>query len=106
MEGLVRSLGFAVSAFDSAEAFLNSPQLDATGCLITDVQMPGIDGLELQSRLRAAGRRLPIIFISAFPQQSARRRAEAAGALAFLEKPFDGSTMVKLLHQALDREPR
>ncbi|SEF10292.1 Response regulator receiver domain-containing protein [Rhizobiales bacterium GAS191] len=101
MEGLVRSLGFVACAFESAEDFLRSPRVDETSCLITDVQMPGMNGLELQSHLLAQGRRLPIIFITAFPEQSIRQRAQAAGALAFLEKPFDGETMVGLLHKAL-----
>jgi FixJ family two-component response regulator len=101
MEGLVRSLGFIACAFESAEDFLRSPRAEDTACLITDVQMPGMNGLELQSHLLAQGRRLPIIFITAFPEQSIRRRAQAAGAVAFLEKPFDGGTMVSLLHEAL-----
>jgi FixJ family two-component response regulator len=101
MEGLVRSLGFAAHTFRSAEDFLNSPRVDDTACLITDVQMPGMSGLELQSRLRARGSRMPIIFITAYPEHNTRRRAEAAGALAFLEKPSDSGIMAKFLNQAL-----
>jgi FixJ family two-component response regulator len=102
MAGLVRSLGFVACAYESAEDFLRSPQADETSCLITDVQMPGMNGLELQSHLLAQGRRLPIIFITAFPEPNIRKRAEAAGgALAFLEKPFDGGIIVSLLHEAL-----
>jgi FixJ family two-component response regulator len=101
MAGLVRSLGFVACAFESAEDFLRSPQGDDTACLITDVQMPGMNGLELQSHLLRQGRRLPIIFITAFPEPNLRARAEAAGALAFLEKPFDGGTIVGLLQGAL-----
>ncbi len=102
MEGLVRSLGFAACAFESAEDFLRSPRADDTSCLITDIQMPGMNGLELQDRLLAQGRRLPIIFITAYPEQSIRRRAEAAGAFAFLEKPFDGGTIASLLQLAVE----
>jgi FixJ family two-component response regulator len=87
--------------FESAEEFLRSPAADDTSCLVADVQMPGMNGLELQSHLLAQGRRLPIIFITAFPEQNARKRAQAAGALAFLDKPFDGGTMADLLSEAL-----
>jgi FixJ family two-component response regulator len=66
------------------------------------VQMPGMNGLELQSRLIAEGRRIPIIFITAFPDQSGRERALAAGALAYLEKPFAGETMTGLLRKAME----
>ncbi|MHB8883847.1 MAG: response regulator transcription factor [Methylovirgula sp.] len=104
MECLVRSVGFVACGFASAEAFLNSPQLDETACLITDVAMPGMDGLQLQSRLQASGHCVPTIFVTAFPKEIAKMRAEAAGALAFLEKPFDGDTIVKILRQALDCE--
>jgi FixJ family two-component response regulator len=101
MAGLVRSLGFVACAYESAEDFLRSPEAGDTSCIITDVQMPGMNGLELQSHLLAQGRRLPMIFITAFPEPNVRKRAEAAGALAFLEKPFDGGVIVSLLDKAL-----
>jgi FixJ family two-component response regulator len=102
MEDLVNALGLMAYAFDSAEAFLSSPQIDTTSCLIADIQMPGMNGLELQSELLAQGRdRLPIIFITAFPERGIRERAEAAGAFAFLEKPFDGNALVGFLRAAL-----
>ena len=88
MESLVRSLGFVAFAFESADDFLRVARVDDSACLITDVQMPGMSGLALQDRLIAQGRRIPIIFITAFPEETSRSRAEAAGALAFLEKPF------------------
>ena len=90
VECLVRSLGFVACGFESGEAFLNSPQIDETACLITDVAMPRMDGLQLQSRLRASGHCVPTIFFTAFPKEIAKARAKVAGALAFLEKPFDG----------------
>jgi FixJ family two-component response regulator len=90
-----------VCTFESAENFLRSPEAEQTSCVIADVQMPGMNGLELQSHLLAQGRRLPIIFMTAFPEQSIRKRAQAAGALAFLDKPFDGKTMADLLCKAL-----
>jgi len=101
MESLVRSQGLIAFAFESAEDFLRSPRVDDSACLVTDVQMPGMSGLDLQDRLIAQGNRVPIIFITAFPEQSIRSRAEAAGAFACLEKPFGGRTMLELLRQAL-----
>jgi FixJ family two-component response regulator len=75
MEALVNSIGFTACVFDAAEKFLRSSEIEDTSCLVTDVQMPGMNGLELQSRLIAEGRRIPIIFITAFPDQSGRERA-------------------------------
>ena len=97
----MRSVGFVAYVFESAEEFLSSLRVDDTSCVITDVQMPGMNGLQLQSELVARGRRMPIIFITAFPEQSARERALAAGAFAYVEKPFDGRAMTSLLHKAL-----
>jgi FixJ family two-component response regulator len=101
MQSLVRSLGLVAFAFESADDFLRSPRVDDSACLITDVQMPGMSGLDLQDRLIAQGSRIPIIFITAFPEQTIRSRAEAGGALACLEKPFRCGAMVELLRQAL-----
>jgi FixJ family two-component response regulator len=101
MEALMRSVGFVAFTFESAEEFLRSPRVDDSACLITDVQMPGMTGLDLQNRLIAQGSRIPIIFITAFPEQDIRSRAQAAGAIAFLEKPFDGETMTNWVRKAL-----
>jgi FixJ family two-component response regulator len=98
VQSLVRSLGFVAFAFESAEDFLRSPRVDDSSCLITDVQMPGMD---LQDRLIAQGTRIPTIFITAFPQQSIRSRVQASRALGLLEKPFAGMTMIELVGQAL-----
>ena len=106
MESLVRSLGFVAFAFESAEDFLRSPRVDDSACLITDVQMPGMSGLDLQDRLIAQGSRIPIIFITAFPEQTIRSRAEAGGALGCLEKPFGGKAMIELLRKALATQSR
>ena len=97
----VRSLGFAVRTFDSAEAFLASPDLAQTRCIVTDVQMPGMSGLDLQDRLRAAGKAIPAVFITAFPEEHLRTRAQTGGAIGFLAKPFDGQTLAKLLAAAI-----
>ena len=99
------SIGFVARVFDSAEAFLRSPRLEGTSCLITDVQMPGMSGLELQSQLISRGLHVPIIMITGFPEQGARERALAAGAVAYLEKPFDGGAMSSLLRGVLAEPP-
>ena len=101
MKSLLRSLGYSVSTFGSAVEFLNSEQLSNTSCLITDVQMPGLSGIELQDRLIARGHRIPIIFITAFSDENVRIRAMKAGALAFLTKPIDPHQLVDHLEKAL-----
>jgi FixJ family two-component response regulator len=98
---LVRSLGYVAFTFASADEFLRSPQLRDSSCVIADVQMPGMSGVDLQSFLRARGFRLPIIFITAFPEESVRARALDAGAVCFLTKPFDGATLIKYLEATL-----
>ncbi len=103
-ENLVRSLGFGVSTFASAEDFLRSPLLQTTSCVITDVHMPGMTGVELQTHLLAQGRDLPMIFITAFPEERTRERVRAAGAVGFLSKPFDGGAMIQCIDKALGRE--
>lgn len=100
---LVRSLGYVAYTFASPDEFLRSPQVDTTSCVIADIQMPGMSGVELQDLLRAQGRRLPVIFITAFPDENVRARALDAGAVCFLTKPFDGATLVKYLDAALDK---
>jgi FixJ family two-component response regulator len=101
MVSMVRSAGFAARAFASAEAFLQSPELDETACLISDVQMPGISGLELQSRLASQNRRTPIIMITAFPDARIQEKALKAGAVCFLRKPFEAETLFRCLGRAL-----
>jgi len=102
LKSLVTSLGLKAYAFASAEQFLQSPHLEDTTCLITDLQMPGLDGIELQQSLLAQGRRIPIIFVTAFPDERMRARAMEAGALGFLGKPFDSSTLVELIDKAVE----
>jgi predicted DNA-binding ribbon-helix-helix protein/CheY-like chemotaxis protein len=101
MKTLVRSLGYNASTFGSAEKFLNSEQIDDTSFLITDLQMPGLSGLDLQDRLIARGYRIPIIFITGFPDDTARARAMKAGALAFLTKPINEHHLIGHLEKAL-----
>jgi FixJ family two-component response regulator len=99
--GLVRSLGYDVSTFASAEEFLTSESLHETSCLITDLHMPGLSGIELQDRLIAQGHHLPIVFITAFPEESLRRRALEAGAICFLSKPYSDDRLIDCLDRAL-----
>jgi FixJ family two-component response regulator len=99
--GLVRSLGFTADAFASSEDFLQSDRINDTSCLITDVQMPGLSGVELQSLLVAQGRRTPIIFITAFPEERIRTRVLDAGAIGFLGKPFNEECLIDYLNRAL-----
>jgi FixJ family two-component response regulator len=103
--GLVRSLGFTALAFASADEFLRSPRLSDTSCVITDIQMPGMGGLELQSILIATGKNVPIIFITAFPDEKIRTRALNAGAVGFLSKPFEVSALVQCIDSALKTFP-
>ena len=99
---LLQSLGYDVATFESAEHFLESGRLVETSCLITDLQMPGLSGLELQSRLTAQGHAPPVIFITAFPEEKFRQRAMNAGARGFLSKPFTEATLIKCMESALN----
>ena len=98
---LVRSLGYHTSTFGSADKFLNSEQISDTSCLITDVQMPGLNGCDLQDRLIARGHRIPIIFITGYPDDTVRARAMNAGAVAFLSKPYHHDHLLGYLDKAL-----
>ena len=98
---LVRSLGYVAATFASAEEFLNSDRLIDTSCLISDVQMPGMSGVELHSRLTANGYRMPVILVTAFPEEKVRARALKAGAVAFLTKPFSDEKLITCLESAL-----
>jgi FixJ family two-component response regulator len=97
----IRSLGYAVVQFPSAEAFLKSDRLHETDCLISDVHMPGMNGVELQGKLSAQGYHLPIIFVTAFPEIKARAQALAAGAIGFLAKPFNDEMLIACLNEAI-----
>jgi FixJ family two-component response regulator len=103
-ESLIRSLGFAARTFDSAEAFLASGIVRKIACLITDVQMPGMSGLDLQDALIAQGQQMPIIFITAYPEERFQKRARANGAAGILVKPFDGQSLADCLMGALRKE--
>jgi FixJ family two-component response regulator len=100
-ESLLRAHGYTVNTFASAAEFLRSPQIDETCCVIADVQMPAMSGIELQTLLRKQGRSVPFIFITAFPEEPVRVRALGDGAIGFLAKPFDSLTLIKCVEAAL-----
>ena len=97
----MESAGYAVEIFGSAEQFLVSGTAQNAACLIVDVQLPGITGLELQDKLVGAGNRVPIVFVSAQGTQANREKAMSRGACGFLSKPFRGDDLVKLVRAAL-----
>ena len=100
-ESLVCSVGYSACTFASADEFLTSEQLSNTSCLITDLNMPGLSGLDLQDRLIARGHRIPIIFITGYPDDTVRARAMNAGAVAFLSKPYHHDHLLGYLDKAL-----
>ena len=101
IQRLLKSAGISVLSFDSAEAFLNSGQQQETGCLISDIRMPGMSGLELQSKLNADRCPIPTIFITAHGDEKMRMQAMRAGAVKFLTKPFDGEALLESVRAAL-----
>lgn len=100
---LIESFGFQATAFESAEKFLQSGQQHNTSCLILDVRMPAMNGLQLQSELAAAGYGIPVIFITGYDDKESRRRAMRAGAIAFLGKPFTDEQLLQTVRSALGR---
>jgi FixJ family two-component response regulator len=101
---LIESFSYRAAVFESAEIFLRSGQLHDTSCLIVDINMPGINGLQLQSQLVAEGCSIPIIFITAYGNTESRRQAMQAGAIAFLDKPFSDEQLLKSIRTALTLE--
>jgi FixJ family two-component response regulator len=101
LDDLIRSIGFRTQGFPSADAFLSSNQACDTACLILDVRMPGMNGLELQRQMVAANWRIPIIFITSHADDDARARALEAGAVAFLYKPFREEDLLTAINAAL-----
>ena len=99
----MESAGYAVESFDSAEEFLASGSARKAACLIVDIQLPGITGLELQERLAGADNRVPIVFVSARGTQANRQKAVSWGATGFLSKPFRRDDLVRLVEAATQR---
>jgi FixJ family two-component response regulator len=101
VHAILKSAGLSPRSFASAEEFLGFGKRSETACLIADIEMPGMNGLELQARLAEIGGQIPIIFITAYGNTRTRMRAMKAGALAFLEKPFDDEVLLERVRAAL-----
>jgi FixJ family two-component response regulator len=103
---LLRVLGYATASFSSAEDFLKSARVCDTACLITDVHLPGMSGMELQSRLNLDGYYTPVIFITAFPEEAIRARVLQDGAVCYLSKPLQEQTLLAFIDKALKDPPQ
>ena len=102
LQGMMKAVGFKTQAFSSAEDFLKSGQQSQTACLITDIRMPGMSGLDLQAKLNADNCKIPTIFITAHGDAKLRIQALRAGAVEFLAKPFDDEVLLESVRAALD----
>ena len=102
LQGLLKAVGLPAHAFASAEEFLSSGQQHKIGCLIADIRMPGISGLELQAKLNSENCRIPTIFITAHGDEKMRLQALRAGAVEFLAKPFDDEALLESIRVALE----
>jgi len=105
LQGLLKAVGLPAQAFASAEEFLQSGQQHLTACLIADIRMPGMSGLELQAQLNAEHCRIPIIFITAHGDTKMRMQALRAGAVEFLTKPFNDEALLESVQTALELSP-
>jgi len=103
VQRLLKSAGFSVQSFASAEDFLSSGQQSDTGCLITDIRMPGMSGLDLQAKLNSDHCPIPTIFITAHGDEKMRLQAMRGGAVKFLAKPFDGEILLRAVELALEQ---
>ena len=102
LQGLMKEAGFQAMTFASAEEFLNSGEQKGTACLIADIRMPGMSGLDLQSKLNRDRLRIPIIFITALGDEKLRMQALRAGAVEFLSKPLDDDALLDIVRAALN----
>jgi FixJ family two-component response regulator len=105
LENLITSVGLSVKVFSSAEAFLDSDARLQTDCAVLDLRLPGMNGLELQRKLAGNGRRIPAIIITAHGDEKAQADAVAAGAIAFLKKPFKEEVLLAAISSAISRKP-
>ncbi|HMG33098.1 MAG TPA: response regulator [Blastocatellia bacterium] len=101
LKDLMESAGLSAQCFGSAEAFLESDQSNQIACIVADIRMPGMSGLELQAKLKAEGSRIPMIFITAHDDAKLRMQATKAGAVEFLSKPFDDEVLLEKVRAAL-----
>jgi FixJ family two-component response regulator len=102
LQDLIESDGLSALCFGSAEQFLDSEARNRAACMITDIRMPGMSGLELQAKLKAERCRIPIIFITAHGDAEVRIHAMREGAVEFLSKPFDDAVLLEIVHTALE----
>lgn len=100
----MRCVGYSASGYESAEQFFESGAASTSDCIITDVHMPGLSGIELTERLRAAGQRVPVIMITARTEAGIEQKALASGAACFLRKPFEMDELIACIEDALSRE--
>ena len=103
LENLISSIGHDVTVFASAAAFLNSNALERTDCIVLDLRLPGMNGLELQQKLAAEGQRIPVVMITAHADDKTRAEAITAGAIAFIKKPFKEEVLLAAIESALKR---
>lgn len=106
LDNLLQSLGLTVATFASAEEFLASSVCSSAACLIADVQMSGMSGIDMQRHLVTCGNSVPVILMTAFPQDHVRRRAEADGAFGYFAKPFESRDLIDCLERALRRRTK
>jgi FixJ family two-component response regulator len=105
VERLLNAAGFRTFAYPSAETFLKSAERAEVACLIVDIHLPGLSGFELQQRLAGDGKPHPVIFITAHDEPDSQARAKAAGAVAFIQKPFQGHDLIAAIHRAFGAAP-
>lgn len=103
MQSVLESAGFEAETYASAEAFLDARAIGRVGCVVADVRLPGMDGFELHRRIRVERPTVPVIFVTAYDDEDARRRALRDGALAFLGKPCDAAELIDCVAAALAR---
>jgi len=103
---LVRSIGMEARTFHSPKEFLDQEDLNDVCCMVVDVQLPGMSGLDLYERMASTGRDVPVIFITAHPNETSRARARMLNAVAYLEKPFDEKSLLSAIEDALKPSPR
>jgi FixJ family two-component response regulator len=106
LQGFMKEAGLPAQSFASAEEFLGSGDLSQVGCLVADIRMPGMSGLELQARLNAERQRIPIVFITAHGDESMKMQALRAGAVEFLAKPFDEEVLLDCVRAAMENRAR
>jgi FixJ family two-component response regulator len=104
VQRLLQAAGFAVETFATARAFLDTDSWPRTACLVLDVQLPGMSGLQLQEHLAASGISIPIVFITAYDDESTRDRVQRAGAVGYLRKPFDQGALLEAITRATGQD--